>query len=92
MYSCGPRHMDEHRLDGQQESIYSSSVLIQDVAWKIWGEWLMIETSGKRGLGKSVLTTQHDDDIYMVSLFDNKTDWLKCFIINLITNQFYENV
>ena len=37
MYSCGPLHMDEQRLDNQLELIYNSSVLIQDVAWELPG-------------------------------------------------------
>ena len=32
MYSCGPLHMDEQRLDDQLEPIYSSPVPIQNVA------------------------------------------------------------
>ena len=32
MYSCGPLHMDEQRLDVQFEPTYSSSVPIRDVA------------------------------------------------------------
>ena len=34
MYSCGPPHMDELKLDNQLEHIYSSSVPIQDVPWR----------------------------------------------------------
>ena len=35
MYSCGPLHMDEQSLDDHLKPIYSSLVLIWDVAWKI---------------------------------------------------------
>ena len=55
MYSCAPHHADEQGLGDQQEPIYNSSVLIQDVAWK---------TSSERRLGKSMLVVHHDDDIY----------------------------
>ena len=62
MYSCGPPHINEQRLDDQLESIYNCSVPIQDVAWKICLERWTIETSGERDSGKSVPATQHDDD------------------------------
>ena len=62
MYSGGPLHMDEQKLDDQLEPIYNNSVLIQDVAWKTYWEWWTIEMNGKRGSGKSVLAAQHDDD------------------------------
>ena len=65
--------MDEQSLDDQQEPIYNSSVPIWDVAWKTSHERWTIETGGERGLGRSVQTTQHDDDntyiyIYIVYL------------------------
>ena len=62
MYSCGPLHMDEQRLNDQLELIYGNSVLIQDVAWKTCWEWWMTETSGKRESGKSMVAAQLDDD------------------------------
>ena len=62
MYSCGPLHMDEQRLDDQLEPIYNSSVLIQDVAWKTSQEQWTIETGGERGSGKSMLAVWHDDN------------------------------
>ena len=34
MYSCGPPHTDELRLDDQLEPLYSSSVSIEDITWK----------------------------------------------------------
>ena len=44
MCSCGPLHTDEQVLNDQLEHIYSSSVLMQDVAWKTSrGRWT-IET------------------------------------------------
>ena len=47
-------------VDDQLELISSSSVLIQDVAWKTcWERW-MIETSGERGSWKSMLAARHD--------------------------------
>ena len=40
MFACGLLYMDEQMLDDQLETIYSSSVPIQDIAWKIcWDEW-----------------------------------------------------
>ena len=54
--------MDEQRQDDQQETIYNSSVPIQDVVLKTYRERWMIETGGKRGSGRSVLVARHDDD------------------------------
>ena len=54
--------MDEQRQDYQLEPIYSSSVLIQNVAVKTYRERWTIETSGGRESGRSVLAAQQDDD------------------------------
>ena len=62
MYSCGPLHTDEQELDDQLESIYNSSVLIQDVAWKTYRERWTIGTNDERRSGKSVLTARYDVD------------------------------
>ena len=65
MHSCGPLYMDEQRQDNQLETTYSSSVPIRDVALKTCREQWMIEKGGEKGLGISVLMTQHDaaDDL-----------------------------
>ena len=42
--------------------IYNSSVPIQDVALKTYGERWTIEKGGGRGSGISVLAARHDDD------------------------------
>ena len=34
IYSCGPLYMDKQRQDNQLETIYNSSVPIQDIALK----------------------------------------------------------
>ena len=54
--------MDELRLDDQLEPIYSSTVPIQDVIWKICQERWTIETGGEKKSGKSVLAARQDDD------------------------------
>ena len=54
--------MDEQRQDDQIESTYSSSVPIEDVAWKTYWERWTIETSGESGSGRSMVAAQHDDD------------------------------
>ena len=51
--------MDEQWLNDQLEPIYKSFVLIQYVAWRTC-QWT-IETGGKRGSVKFVLTTPYDD-------------------------------
>ena len=63
MYFCGPPHMDEESLGNQLEPTYSSSVPIQDVAWKNCHEQWTIEMDTERGSGKSMLAARHDDDI-----------------------------
>ena len=65
MYSCGPLHRDEQRQDNQLEPIYSSSVLIQDVALKTCQKQQMIEKGGEKGSGISVLMVRHDDETKM---------------------------
>ena len=70
MYSCGPLYMDKQRLDDQLEPIYNSSVLIQDVAWKTSRKQWTIETSGKRGSGKSM---QRDMMIMMINISHKHT-------------------
>ena len=57
--------MDEQRQDDQPEPIYNSSVSIQDIDLKTSREQWTIETGGKRGSGRSVLTARHDDYIYI---------------------------
>ena len=62
IYSCGPIHMDEQSQDDQQEPIYNSSILIQDVAWKTSRKRRTIEMGSKRGSGRSMQAARHDDD------------------------------
>ena len=62
MYSCGPSHMDEQREDVQFEPTYSSSVLIRDVALRIYQKQWMIGRCGERGSGISMQIAWHDDD------------------------------
>ena len=52
--------MDEQRQGDQLHLIYHSSVPIQ--ALKTSRERWTIETGGGRGLGRSVLEVQYDDD------------------------------
>ena len=54
--------MDEQRQDDQRETIYNSSVPLQDIALKTSRERWTIDMGGKRGLGRSVLAERHDDD------------------------------
>ena len=61
LYSSGPLHMDEQRLEDQLEPIHISSMPIQDVAWKTSQERWTIETGGERVLRRSLLPTRHDD-------------------------------
>ena len=55
IYSCGPLHMDDQKQDDQLESIYNSSVPLQDITLKISRERWKIATGGERGPGRSVL-------------------------------------
>ena len=61
-FSYRPLHTDVRMLDDQLELIYNSSAWTQDVVYKTGRKRWMIETNGKRGSGKSVLTAWHKDD------------------------------
>ena len=68
--------MDEQRLDGQQETIYNSSVPIQVVALKTSRERWTIERGGERGLGRSQLEAKHNDDIYIyIYIYKDEEKW-----------------
>ena len=63
MYSRELLHIDEQRQDDQLKPIYSSSVLIGDIALKTgWKQWT-IERGGERGLEIFMLAAWHDDDV-----------------------------
>ena len=68
MYSNGPPHMAEQKLNDQLENIYSSSVRIRGVALKTYQRRWTIGRSGERGSGIFVLAAQHDDDDIFVSV------------------------
>ena len=78
MYSCEPPHMNEQSLENQLESIYNSSVLIQDVTWKTSQKQWMIEMGGERGSGRSMLAVWHDDDDYYVWLNSHYCNIVRC--------------
>ena len=59
--------MDEQRQDNQLESIYNSSMPIQDVTFKTSRKQWTIETGGERS-GRSMLVARNDDD-------DDDDDW-----------------
>ena len=65
IYSCGPLHIDEQRLNDQLEPTYNSSVPIQDIALKTFRERWTIETGGKRGSGRFMLAARHNICIYI---------------------------
>ena len=54
MYSCRPLHMDEQRQDDLLETIYSSSVPIQDVVLKTSRKQWTIDKGGEKGSRISV--------------------------------------
>ena len=62
MYSYGPPHMAEQKLDGQLEHTYSSYVRIRDVALKTCLRRWTVGRNGDRGSEISVLAARHDDD------------------------------
>ena len=49
-------------LADQQELIYISSGEMLDLIWKICQEQWMLQTHGRKGLGKSQQSRQVDDD------------------------------
>ena len=63
MYSCGPLHMDEQKLEDQREPISNSFVPIQDVAWRTCREPWTIDMGGERESMKSILAAQRDNDV-----------------------------
>ena len=82
MYSYGPPHMAKQKQDDQHEHTYSSSVRIRDVALKTCQKRWMIERSGERGSGISMLAPRHDDDDveYQISIDCSKLSycWVFC--------------
>ena len=62
VYSYGPPHMAKQKQDNQLEHIYSSYVRIRDVGLETCQRRWMIDRSGERGSGISVLAARHDDD------------------------------
>ena len=54
MYSSGPLHMDEQRLDDQQICV--------DTGYRTCRERWMIEIGGEKESRKSVKAAWHDDD------------------------------
>ena len=91
MYSGGPPHMDVQKQDDQHELTYSNYVRTQDVTLKTCRRRWMIERSGERGSGISVLAARHDDDyiprhahkyiiyIYIYIYYHPQTD---CFVVS----------
>ena len=63
MYSYGPPHIAEQKLDDQHEHTFSNYVRRRDVVHKTcqW-RYYTIGKSGERGSGISVLPARHDDD------------------------------
>ena len=58
----GPPHMTVQKQDDQHELTYSNYVRTQDVTLKTCRRRWVIERSGERGSGISVLAVRHDDD------------------------------
>ena len=100
-YSSGPLHIDEQSQDDQQEPIYNSSLLIQDIDWKTSRDQWTIETDDERRSGRSVLAAWHDDDddiyiyIYIYIYMHMETDrdrerprTILCLMFVLYSNQY----
>ena len=62
MYSKGPPHIAEQKLDDQLEHTYSSYVRIRDVALKTCQRRWTIGRNGERGSMISVQAARHDND------------------------------
>ena len=79
--------MDEQKQDDQQESTYSSSVRIRDVALKTCRKQWTIEMGGERESGISLLMARRNDDTVLCDFtFKNQTD-----VINYIYNYYIIN-
>ena len=74
-YSCGPLHMDDHRLDEQLEPTYHSSVPIQSVSPEAMDD----REGWQERSGISMLMAQHvdgdDDDNAPVRFISNYAAW-----------------
>ena len=77
--------MDEQRQNDQLESIYNSSVPIQDTALKTSREWWTTQSSGERGSGISMLAERHGDVDNSLCV-SSKLGFLsfKCILIDLV--------
>ena len=75
--------MDEQKPDGQLESIYNSSLPIQDIALKTSRERWMIEMGGERESGRSVQAARYDDDVENPYI---------CILIYMIENYFKKSL
>ena len=62
IFSYGPHHMAEQKQSDQLEPTHTSSVRIWDVALRTCQKRWMIERSGERGSGISMLMARQDDD------------------------------
>ena len=75
MFSNGPPHIAEQKQGDQLTPIYSSSVMIQDVALRTYQKRWTIRCSGETGSGISVLVARqdddHDDDVLYLVLISN---------------------
>ena len=77
------------KRDDQLEPIYNSSVPILNVALKTYWERWMIEMSGRRRSGRSVLAAQHDDDddklirtlVFVQKYYSSKSVSVECQIV-----------
>ena len=70
--------MDEQKQEDQLETIYYSSVLIQDVALKTYRKRWKIEKGGGRESGISVLMVRDDDDDDDMSRRFSEVSQLEC--------------
>ena len=77
--------MDMPVLGNQQELIYDSSVLTQDVVWKTCQKWWMIGTNGKRKSGESMLAAWLDnDDESLYIIINVKKKKKKDFLLQIV--------
>ena len=84
MYSCGPLHMVEQRLDVQLKPTYTSSAPILDVALRTCQKQWAIGRGGERGSEISVLIVRDDDgDIILSSMLKIHFYWTRMLKQNM---------
>ena len=89
MYSCGPLHIVEQRLDDQLEPSCSSSVPIRDVALRTCRKQWMIVEFGERMSGISALMARRDDDDIYIYIHEVRSKSSKSHLVRKTIAEYF---